>query len=160
MTATALPAAFSLVQDAQGRWVYTGPDGIAHAGVSAVRAFPVSGRDQGFALVSAQGRELLWIDRLDDLPAAARDAVQQALQSREFMPVILRLTGISRASAPCVWQIETDRGPAQLDLKGEEDIRRISADVLLVSDRHGVQFLIRHPARMDRYSRRLLDRFL
>jgi hypothetical protein len=45
-------------------------------------------------------------------------------------------------------------------LKGEEDIRRLSASVLLVTDAHGVQFLIRDLARMDRYSRKLLDRFL
>jgi len=32
--------------------------------------------------------------------------------------------------------------------------------VLLVTDAHGVQFLIRDLARMDRYSRKLLDRFL
>jgi hypothetical protein len=45
-------------------------------------------------------------------------------------------------------------------LKGEEDIRRLSASVLLVTDGHGVQFLIRDLAQMDRFSRKLLDRFL
>ena len=32
--------------------------------------------------------------------------------------------------------------------------------VLLVTDGHGVQFLIRDLAQMDRFSRKLLDRFL
>lgn len=154
------PHRFTLERDAQGRWVYTGADGVAHTGVQAVRAFPISGRDWGFALVSDQGRELQWLDHPDDAPPAAREAVRQALQSREFMPVITRLKAISRATAPCVWHVDTDRGPTELDLKGEEDIRRVTADVLLVADRHGVQFLIRHPAQMDKYSRRLLDRFL
>jgi len=31
---------------------------------------------------------------------------------------------------------------------------------LIVSDAHGVQYLIRHLAGMDRHSRKLLDRFL
>jgi len=61
---------------------------------------------------------------------------------------------------PSTWDIETDRGRTQLLLKGEEDIRRLSASVLLVTDGHGVQFLIRDLAQMDRFSRRLLDRFL
>ena len=46
------------------------------------------------------------------------------------------------------------------DCGKEEDIRRLSGTVLLVTDGHGVQFLIRDLAKMDRYSRKLLDRFL
>jgi hypothetical protein len=42
----------------------------------------------------------------------------------------------------------------------EEDLRRIGADGLLISDRHGVQYLVRHVSQLDRASRRLLDRFL
>ena len=42
----------------------------------------------------------------------------------------------------------------------EEDIRRIGREGLLVLDSHGVQFLIRDLAQLDRHSRRLLDRFL
>jgi hypothetical protein len=61
---------------------------------------------------------------------------------------------------PSIWDIETDRGATTLLLKGEEDIRRLSASVLLVTDGHGVQFLIRDMAQMDRHSRKLLDRFL
>ncbi|MDM7463769.1 MAG: DUF1854 domain-containing protein, partial [Tepidimonas taiwanensis] len=45
-------------------------------------------------------------------------------------------------------------------LKGEEDIRRLARDVLLIQDSHGVQYLIRRPLELDRHSRRLLDRFL
>ena len=56
--------------------------------------------------------------------------------------------------------MDTDRGPAQFVLKGEEDIRRLGRDVLLVLDSHGVQFLIRQPQSLDRHSRKLLDRFL
>ena len=61
---------------------------------------------------------------------------------------------------PSTWDIETDRGRTALLLKGEEDIRRLSGTVLLVTDGHGIQFLIRDLAQMDRTSRKLLDRFL
>jgi hypothetical protein len=76
------------------------------------------------------------------------------------MPRILKLYGVSGFLTPSTWDIETDRGRTQLLLKGEEDIRRLSDTVLLVTDGHGVQFLIRNLAQMDRFSRRLLDRFL
>jgi hypothetical protein len=56
--------------------------------------------------------------------------------------------------------VQTDRGPTDFVLKGEEDIRRLSANTLIVADAHGVQFLIRHLPSMDRHTRKLLDRFM
>jgi hypothetical protein len=56
--------------------------------------------------------------------------------------------------------VQTNRGPTQLVLKGEEDIRRLSAHRLIVADAHGVQFLIRDLPSLDRHTRKLLDRFL
>jgi hypothetical protein len=76
------------------------------------------------------------------------------------MPAILKLYGVSTFVTPSIWDIETDRGRTTLLLKGEEDVRRLSGTVLLVTDGHGVQFLIRDVTQMDRYSRKLLDRFL
>jgi hypothetical protein len=94
------------------------------------------------------------------LADAVRARVVKAINQREFMPQILKLYGVSGFLTPSTWDIETDRGRTNLLLKGEEDIRRLSASVLLVTDGHGVQFLIRDLAQMDRYSRKLLDRFL
>jgi hypothetical protein len=111
-------------------------------------------------LVDGDGKELLWIPNLNMLADAVRARVLKAIKQREFMPQILKLYGVSGFLTPSTWDIETDRGRTSLLLKGEEDIRRLSASVLLVTDGHGVQFLIRDLAQMDRYSRKLLDRFL
>jgi hypothetical protein len=86
--------------------------------------------------------------------------VSQALQGREFMPEILRLDGVNSFSTPSIWRVQTNRGPAQLVLKGEEDIRRLTTHRLIVADAHGVQFLIRDLPSLDRHTRKLLDRFL
>lgn len=146
--------------DAAGHWFYVSSHGVRHGHVTAVRAFPVTSPDEGVALVDADGHELLWIAALDDLFAVLRAKVVRALTQREFMPRILKLRGVSSVVAPCTWDIETDRGDTSLLLKGEEDIRRLSTTALLVTDSHGVQFLIRDLAQMDRHSRKLLDRFL
>ncbi len=76
------------------------------------------------------------------------------------MPEITRLGAVSSFATPSTWHIETDRGPTQLVLKGEEDIRRLPGGRLLIADQEGVSYLIRDPAALDRSSRRLLDRFL
>lgn len=143
-----------------GRLRVTLPDGEAHEPVLVVRAFPISSPDQGFSLMSVDGHELAWIEHLDTLEPAARALVQQALDEREFMPVISRLIEVSGFVTPCTWQVDTDRGPARFVLKGEEDIRRIGNGALLVSDSDGIHYLIRDVAALDRSSRKILDRFM
>ena len=147
-------------QGPSGRWYYVSAQGQQYDHVMAVRSFPVAAPEEGIALVDGDGKELLWIPHLDMLTDAVRARVLKAINQREFMPQILKLYGVSGFLTPSTWDIETDRGRTSLFLKGEEDIRRLSASVLLVTDSHGVQFLIRNLAQMDRYSRKLLDRFL
>lgn len=147
-------------QGPSGRWFFVSADGQQHDPVMAVRSFPVAAPDEGIAVVDVDGKELLWIEHLNQLSDAVRENVLKAMTQREFMPQILKLHGVSSFVTPSTWDIETDRGPTTLLLKGEEDIRRLSGTVLLVTDGHGVQFLIRDLAHMDRHSRKLLDRFL
>lgn len=151
---------FQFDQSTSGKWYYVSSDGQQHDNVLAVRSFPVEAPEEGIALVDIDGKELLWIAHLNLLAESLRAKVEKAIQQREFMPQILKLYGVSGFVTPSTWDIETDRGRTSLLLKGEEDIRRLSGTVLLVTDGHGVQFLIRDLAQMDRYSRKLLDRFL
>ena len=151
---------FELTRDAFGHLVFTDATGQAHVGVNAVRAFPISAPGEGISIVDAEGHELAWLPTLAGLPPAQQDMVLHALTQREFMPVIERVTAVSSFVTPSEWHVVTDRGPTQLLLKGEENIRRLGEGLLMVSDAHGVQFLIRNPQDMDRESRRLLDRFL
>jgi len=153
-------AALRLDRDAHGRLRLTAPDGSVHEGVVPVRAFPIAAPAEGIALVGADGHELAWIDRLDDLSGATRLLLEDELASREFVPEIRRLRQVSTFALPSTWDVETDRGETRFVLKGEEDIRRLGAATLLIGDSHGVQYLIRDLARLDRTSRRLLDRFM
>jgi hypothetical protein len=151
---------FTLSRNTFGRLVFRGADGALREGVIAVRAFPIAAPETGIALVDADGHELAWIERLADLPAETRALVEAELATREFMPQIKRLRGVSSYATPSTWRVETDRGDTEFVLKGEEDIHRLSQQTLLVVDSHGIQFLIRDLFALDAASRRLLDRFL
>ena len=150
---------FALKRDAFGVWVLHLLDGSVHEQVVVVRAFPVSHPHSGFSVLNRQGHELVWVDDIQASDAPEREALLQAVAEREFMPEIERLDKVSGFIAPCTWHVQTNRGPTQLWLKGEEDIRRMSSQTWLVADGHGVQYLIRDLARLDRHSRKLLDRF-
>jgi hypothetical protein len=86
--------------------------------------------------------------------------IKEELANREFMPVLTRIAEVSSFATPSTWTVETSRGATQFVLKGEEDIRRISKNTYLISDNHGVQYLIENIQLLDKHSRRLLDRFL
>ena len=151
---------FELGRDGFGRLRRVLPDGTEHTGVVPVRAFPIAAPAEGLSLMSADGHELAWIDRLDALDAPRRELIEHELASREFVPEILAIRSVSSFATPSTWSVDTDRGPTTLVLKGEEDIRRLARTSLLIADRHGVQFLVRDIGALDRPSRRLLDRFL
>ena len=151
---------FRLSRNAFGRLVFAGADGEIHVGVLPVRAFPVAAPETGIALVTTDGRELAWIDRLTDLPDDVRMLLEDELASREFMPEIRCINHVSSFATPSTWQVETSRGNTTLVLKGEEDIRRLAATALLIADSHGVQYLIRDIQSLDKASRKILDRFL
>ena len=156
-----LQPAFALARNAHGRLVLTLPDGTVHEGVLPVRAFPIAAPGEGLSLMGLDGHELCWVDRLDTLEPAARQLIEAELQAREFVPTIEKIIAVSSFSTPSTWQVETDRGPASLVLKGEEDIRRLGGRThLLIAGGDGVQFRVRDTTALDRHSRRLLERFL
>jgi hypothetical protein len=150
----------ALQRNAFGRLVLIDADGVAHEGVVPVRAFPIAAPDEGLSLLSAEGHELVWVDRIHELPPAQRDLVDEELSNREFVPEIRRLHAVSTFSTPSTWTVDTDLGATRLVLKGEEDIRRIGRTTLLIADSQGLQFMVRNLTALDRHSRRLLERFL
>lgn len=152
-------SSFTLIRNPAGRLVYSNM-AESHEGVVPVRAFPIAAPDECISLLSQDGHELLWIEKLSDLPENIRALVGEELASREFTPEISRITGVSSFATPSTWQVETDRGNTELLLKAEEHIRRLSPTSLLITDSHGVSFLIRDTEQLDTHSRKLLDRFL
>ncbi len=152
---------FELFCDTQGSWVCRVAGGEPQVGVQVVRAFPLSAPDEAISIVGPDGHEAVFVARLDALDDARRAAVAQALSQREFSPVIQRIREVSSFGTPSTWQVDTDRGPTELVLKVEEDIRRLPGQRrLLITSAHGVVFDIPDRNALDRSSRRFLERFL
>ena len=151
---------FKLQREASGQLHFVDAHGQAHVGAVPVRAFPLAAPDECISLVSLEGRELVWIERLADLPADVRALLQEELALRDFIPEIRQLKSVSSFGTPSVWTVETDRGPTTFVLKGEEDIRRLKGSALLIASGDGVQYSIADMLALDRPSRRLLERFL
>jgi len=159
MTAMQTPD-FTLSRNGFGKLVMTLADGTVHEGVVPVRAFPISAAGEGLSLMSTDGHELAWITQPDALHAPMRVLIEAELGAREFMPEIRKIVGVSTYATPSTWTVQTDRGQTDLVLRGEEDIRRLTGTTLLISDSHGIHYLIRDLLALDKHSRKILDRFL
>lgn len=166
MSDPSITSSIRLEHDGFGQLVLVDTAGQHHVGVQPVQAFPLSGsaaNPPGEAMVSLlghDGHELLWIERFEQLDPASRTVLQAELAVRQFMPRILRLVAVSSFTTPSNWQVETDRGATQLELKSEDHIRRLTDGRLLIAGGDGVSHLIENAAVLDRHSRRLLERFL
>lgn len=151
---------FQLRRDSFGKLVLTTADGEEFIGVAPVRSFPIQAPGKGISMVREGGKEVVWIDDLAALPAHLRTLITEELEGREFMPEIVRIKDVSSFATPCTWYVDTDRGATEFVLKVDEDIRRIGEASLLIADSHGIHFLVRDMLRIDKHSRKILDRFL
>ena len=151
---------FQLRHDPWGRLVMIDAEGTEHVGITPVRSFPVSAPDEGLAIVSAQGAELLWVPRLADLPPDERAAIETELAEREFTPVLRRIVRITSTIEPAEWEVETDRGITKFVIKSDDDIRRLDGDRAMILDASGIRYLIPDTRKLDSYSRRVLERYL
>lgn len=150
----------SLIRDSLGRLVFIDEAGTQHVDVHAVRAFPITAPNAGISLMDSAGKELFWFASLAAIPEEDRALLLEELAAREFMPIIEQISSVSSYATPSIWVVQTDRGETRLRLNGEENIRRVAGNTLLISDANGVQYLVRDSSQLDKQSRKLLDRFL
>ena len=158
---TAVATVFPLQCDAYGKLIWTTADNERLENVVPIRAFPIQSPDVGISLVNLDGQEVAWIEELAAVPEPAQTLIRDELATREFMPVISQIVGVASYSTPCTWTVKTDRGDTAFVLRGDEDIRRIGTEgTLLISDSHGIQYLVRDHFALDVKSKKILDRFL
>lgn len=154
------PRLLALHHDAWGQLVLTDTEGHEHVGIELVRAFPLSDPRHFIAVCDAQGRELMWIPDLESLPAPLARQIEDELAKREFVPIIQRILSVSAAVEPSEWEVLTDRGRTSFVLDSEDDVHELDEHRALITDAHGIRYLIADVRQLDSRSRHLLERFL
>jgi Domain of unknown function (DUF1854) len=151
---------FNLEKDVFGNIRLVLGNGQSHDQVRIIRAFPISDPENGFSIVNQDGHELVWFESFDQLSEENQLIAHASLEQIEFIPVISKINDINTYALPSIWDIETDRGMTKLKLKTEQDIRRVSAEALLITDANGIQYLIKNRKTLDKFSKKVLDRFM
>ena len=85
----------TLYHNPHGQLCWRAPDGTEHRGLVPVRAFPIQAPQEGISLVGPDGKEVLWVAHLNELPPATRQVLEASLAEREFIPVIERIDALN-----------------------------------------------------------------
>jgi hypothetical protein len=157
---SATTTVFGLSLDPWGKLVLIDSEGERHVAVTPVRVFPTSDERRWISIVDGSGKELALVEDPQTLLPQVRELLETELSRREFMPEILRILYVSSIMEPCDWEVITDRGPTRFVLKSEDDVRRLSPFSGIISDAHGVRYLVRDTRKLDLYGRRALEQYI
>ena len=147
-------------RNSDGRLSVTDSSGRRHENIEPIRAFPISDPEHWISLCDPNGKEVVQVRDLNELPVDQRELLLSELTRREFVPVIRRIESISSLAEPCEWFVETDRGPTSFVLNSDEHVRKLGQDRALILDSHGLRYLVPDAKQLDAHSRRLLSRYL
>jgi hypothetical protein len=139
--------------------LYNGESLVADE-VMPVLSFPFSAPEESISIIDIYGKELAWLNRLDELDKESCDLVKNYLTVREYRPTILQITSVSSYSTPSIWTLRTDKGLCNFELSTEENIRRLGDGRLVLTHANGMQFIVHDMFNLDSKSRQILARFM
>ena len=148
---------FRLSRDEWNHLKLTDSAGNDYLDVVVVPLFPISANKQWVSIVSADGEELACLDSIQGLSPSNVSLLEEELSLREFVPVIEKVVRVSGITEPCEWFVETDHGPTHFVLKTEEDVRRISAKVVNITDANGIRYRVEDMKQLDKRSRAFIE---
>jgi len=148
---------FQLSRDEWDHLMLTDSVGNDHIDVAVVPLFPISASKQWVSIVSAEGEELACLDSMQGLSTSNIALLEEELALREFVPIIEKVIRVSGITEPCEWFVETNHGPTSFVLKTEEDVRRISAKAVSITDANGIRFRVEDMKKLDKRSRAFVE---
>jgi len=124
------------------------------------RCFPWSLPGRYVSILNKDGEELALLESLEQLPPDSRRIVEEELSAVVFNPRIRRV--LSRKDEFGITSItaETDRGEVTFQVRSEDDVRSLSATRVLFRDADGNVYEVADITRLDRASRKHLERYL
>ena len=151
---------FDLIEEDTGQLTLkrAGQDDVSD--VRPRRAFPWSMPEQFISIRSSDGKELVLVERLSNLPRAQREIISRWLESHSFIPRITRVFKVDVRFGYQQWTVETDRGPAEFRVQEREDIRFLHDGRFSVKDANGNVYELMSLEKLDDASRHAVEALL
>jgi ATP-binding cassette subfamily B protein len=123
------------------------------------RCFPLTQPDGFVCLVDDHGRDRACIEDPNALAENTRHALWRALGENEFLPKVTRIERVVHEATWSEWHVDTDRGACVFVVDQEDNIRRLDDGRHVITDSHGMRYLVPTPEKLDVPSRRWLGRY-
>jgi hypothetical protein len=150
---------FELLRDEKGRLTLKRPGHDDVPDVRVRRAFPWSNTSH-FVSIRGDGKEVLIIDDITQLPDGQRTTIEQALAETSFIPRITHIESVDMIFGHQEWKVQTDRGPAQFRVQEREDVRFLPDGRFAVKDADGNVYEMPRFDQLDEHSRQSVERLL
>lgn len=131
-------------------------NGQVHQEVRLVRSFPLSEERRYIVLLDPEDEEIGIIENLDDCRPEVAQLFSQLLSDVYLVPVITRIYSLSHAGLVPVWDVETDRGRRQIEMRSRRDLVALGTRIMF-SDADGNRFEIPDYRELDPRSRRIVE---
>jgi len=152
-----MTGSFEVIQNERGQLVLRRPDHDDVVDVRVRRAFPWSSKERYVSIRSSDGKELVFVEDLNTLPANQRKLVEQWLASTSFIPIITRVISVDVRFGFQQWKVETDRGPTEFRVQEREDIRFLHDGRFSIKDADGNIYELQRLATLDEVSRKAIE---
>ncbi len=146
-----------LCRDSFGDLVAEFADGSVHSPVSPARAFPLSGLDEFIVLQGKGGKEIGIIEHMNQMKKADRKLLEEELEKCYFTPKIEAIHSIASDHGVMHWQVDTDRGQTDFDLRSRRSLLSLPGGRVFVKDVDGNRYEIPNYHRLDAKSIALLE---
>jgi len=129
-----------LVEDAL---MWRSADGSQQA-VESICAFPLSYPEREIVLQGNEETELGIIEDLATLKPEIRQAIQQQLEKRYFLPQVTKIHKMTERFGSAIWDLETDRGRVAISTRQlNEAVRELGPRRFLIVDVEGNRYEIK-----------------
>ena len=135
----------------------TAADAAPVDGCTVARCFPWSVPDAYFSVRDKEGVERYLAPSLSDLEPESRRVAEEELAGIERPLQILAVRAVDDRFDIGVWQVDTERGAIEFQVRHEEDIRAVGGGRVVIRDHRGVVFVIPDLAALDTRSRQFVD---
>jgi hypothetical protein len=157
---TRIPPSFELFVDPQGKLVLRSSDQPDVVDVRVRRAFPWFSPQRHISIRNSEGKELLLIDDLAQVPESQRRVIEAALAHSVFIPRITRVEQVDVRFGYQMWTVQTDRGPAEFRVQEREDIRFLNDGRFSIKDADGNVYELMSLDKLDERSRKAIEALL
>ena len=129
--------------------------------IKIVQAFPIqSDRESAISILNNEGKELLWLQNLKELDEVSAQIIRDILNEQEIQLTIESITSISSKLYPCIWHVETRKGPKTFTIENEEDFIHLHHQLILIKSREHIYYVLKDLQKMDKKSLQHLMPFI